>query len=131
MDVENDFRTGDQGVALRAVKVHQPSDTNAPCGQLINNGLASRAVGAVKQHVKVFWRGFDPSQLGHVSDGHMRNAMYPLSGELLDVGLTVIPDRMAPEKVEKCRSDPRRAFEYLLEVVEDCVSRRLDFEEGQ
>ena len=63
---------------------------------------------------------------GDVCDRNVGGPGQSQGSEVLDVGLTVIPMRVAPEKVDEFRHrHPRQVVTQLLEVVEDGVFWRL------
>ena len=88
--------------------------------KILENGVSALAERAVEQYVDVLGGWGDPGQLGDVSDRNMGGPGQPQGSEVFDVGLTVVPRRVAPEKVDECRRrHPRRVVTQLLEVVED------------
>jgi hypothetical protein len=89
------------------------------------NSPSTGAVRTVEKHVDVFRDGGDPGQLGDESNPNVGEPRDMPGGEVLDVGLAVIPDRVAPEKGKKRRRHPGRTLIDLLEVVQDRVAWRL------
>ena len=94
--------------------------------QVLKNGVSALAEHAVEKYVDVLGGWGDPCQLGDVSDRNIGGPGQSQGSEILDVGLTVIPIRVAPEKVDEFRHrHPRRVVTQLLEVVEDGVFWQL------
>ena len=94
--------------------------------QVPENGVSALVERAVEKYVDVLGGWGDPCQLGDVSDRNVGGPGQSQGSEPLDVGLTVIPSRVAPEKVEEFRHrHPRQVVTQLLEVVEDGVFWRL------
>ena len=94
--------------------------------QVPENGVSARVERAVEQYVDVLGGWGDPCQLGDVSDRNVGGPGQSQGSEVLDVGLTVVPMRVAPEKVDEFRHrHPRQVITQLLEVVEDGVFWRL------
>ena len=94
--------------------------------QVPENGVSAPVERAVEKYVDVLGGWGDPCQLGDVSDRNVGGPGQSQGSEVLDVGLTVIPIRVAPEKVDEFRHrHPRQVVTQLLEVVEDGVFWRL------
>jgi len=94
--------------------------------QVLENGVSAPVECAVEQYVDVLGGWGDPCQLGDVSDRNVGGPGQSHSSEVLDVGLTVVPSRVAPEKVDEFRHrHPRQVVTQLLEAVEDGVLWRL------
>ena len=90
--------------------------------QVPENGVSALAEHAVEKYVDVLGGWRDPCQLGDISDRNVSGPRQSQGSEILDVGLTVIPILVTPEKLDEFRhSHPRRVVTQLLEVVEDGI----------
>ena len=94
--------------------------------QFPENEVSAPVERAVEQYVDVLGDWGDPCQLGDVSDRNVGGPGQSQGSEVLDVGLAVVPMRVAPEKVDEFRHcHPRQVVTQLLEVVEHGVFGRL------
>src|ERR1700739_2321843 len=93
--------------------------------------MPALGVNPLEEQVDVLRGREDPGQFGDVSDRNVRQPRYLPGGEALNVGLTVIPYRVAPEKSEKRRRHPGRLAINLLEVVQDRLLWRFPPVQGE